>query len=99
MAWVLYSVPSTKKTELDAALKDDVLSRQSQTVRDAAAQGGAAGALYVLLEGSEEAIRRATTLLDPVGSRLPSADADAVYRRLKEEAENASTGMGLFFTE
>jgi len=99
MAWTIYSVPSTKRTELDAVLKDDLLSRQSQKVRDAAAVGGPSGAMFVLLEGSGEAIQRADQLLAPVGTKLPSAEADGLYRKFKEEEEAASSGMGLFFTE
>jgi hypothetical protein len=34
-----------------------------------------------------------------VGSRLSGGDAEQLYRRLKEEEETASAGMGLFFTE
>jgi hypothetical protein len=99
MAWTLFTVPSTKKTELDAALADDQVSRQSQKVRDAASAGGPAGALYVLIEGSAEAVRRADELLAPLGQRLPPAEGEALYRKFKEEDESAAAGMGLFFTE
>jgi hypothetical protein len=99
MAWTLFSVPNTKRTELDAALKDDRVSRQSQTVRDAAAMGGPSGATYVLVEGAADAVARAEELLAAVGSRPPAAEAEALYRRFKDEQESASAGMGLFFTE
>lgn len=99
MAWTLFSVPTSKRTELDAALKDDRVSRQSQKVRDAAAMGGPAGATYVLVEGAADAVHRAEELLAPIGTRLPSGEADALYRRFKDEEEAASAGMGLFFTE
>ncbi|HZY91364.1 MAG TPA: hypothetical protein VFG07_01115 [Thermoplasmata archaeon] len=97
MAWTLYAVPTEKKSELDALLRDDQISRQSQKVRDAPSAGGPAATLYVLLEGSEEALRRADTLFANVGTK--PAEAESIYRRLKEEEENASSGMGLFFTE
>lgn len=99
MSWTLFSVPTTKRTELDAALKDDRVSRQSQTVRDAPAMGGPAGSTYVLIEGAADAVHRAEELLASVGTRLPPADADALYKRFKDEEESASAGMGLFFTE
>jgi len=99
MAWVLYAVAAAKKTELDAALADDQVSRQSQKVRDAAAAGGASGELYVLVEGAEPAVRRADELLAPIGKKLPAADAEALYRRFKDEDEAAAAGMGLFFDE
>lgn len=99
MAWTLYSVLSAKRADLDAVLKDDILSRQSHKVRDAKAVGGPADATYVLLEGSPEAMARADQLLAPIGSKLSSKDAEALYARFKEEEESASAGMGLFFTE
>jgi hypothetical protein len=99
MAWTLFSVPNTKRTELDAALKDDRVSRQSQKVRDATAMGGPAGATYVLIEGAAEAVHRAEELLGPIGTRLPTTEGEALYRRFKDEEESASAGMGLFFTE
>jgi hypothetical protein len=61
--------------------------------------GGPADTLYVLIEGSEPAVRRAEELLAAVGTRLPLKDAEALYRRFKDEDEAASAGMGLFFTE
>jgi len=99
MTWTLFSVPGTKRTELDAALKDDRVSRQSQTVRDAATMGGPSGSSYVLIEGAADAVHRAEELLGPIGTRIPPADAETLYRKFKDEEESASAGMGLFFTE
>jgi hypothetical protein len=99
MSWTLFAVPSAKRSELDAALRDDVLSRQSQKLREASTIGGPAGTVYLLLEGSPDAVRRADELLAPVGTKLPVAEAEPLYRRFKDEEESASAGMGLFFTE
>jgi hypothetical protein len=99
MVWTIFVVPSTRKGDLEAVLRDDQLSRQSQKVRDAASAGGESGKLYVVIEGSPEAVRRADELLGSVGSKLPGAEADTLYRRFREEDESASAGMGLFFTE
>jgi hypothetical protein len=99
MTWTLFSVPNTKRTELDAVLKDDRVSRQSQKVRDATAVGGPSGVTYVLVEGAADAVHRAEELLAPIGTRLPAADAESLYRRFKDEDDSASAGMGLFFTE
>jgi hypothetical protein len=99
MAWTIFLVPSAKRTELDAALKDDIVSRQSQKVRDAAALGGPADQTYVLVEGSTEGVGRARELLAPVGSALPTVEAERLHQRFRDEEEAASAGMGLFFTE
>ncbi len=99
MAWTIYSVPSAKRSELDAALKDDVVSRQSQKVRDAGAMGGPSDRVYVLVEGSPEGVQRADLLIAAVGEKLPLGEGAALHQKFKEEEEAASTGMGLFFTE
>ncbi len=99
MPWTIFTVPSEQRPALDAALKDDLLSRQSQKVRDGPSVGAAASTTVVLVEGSAEAIRKAGELLGPVGKPVTGADAEQLYRRLKDEEEAASAGMGLFFTE
>jgi len=99
MAWTIYAVPSAKRAELDQALKDDQVSRQSQKVREASALGGPSDRLYVLVEGAAPAVERAQGLLDPLGTRLTGADGEGLYRKFKDEEEAASAGMGLFFTE
>ena len=97
MPWVLFVVPTSKKTELDAALADDVVSRQSHKVRAAAALGGPADRTYVLVEGTADAVRRADGLLAAIGEKAPDADAHRLYAKFKDEEEAASAGMGLFF--
>ena len=99
MAWTLFSIPSAKRAELDTVLKDDILSRQSHKIRDAKAVGGPADVTYVLLEGGPDAMKRADELLAPVGTKLPTPEATALYQKFKDEEESASAGMGLFFTE
>ncbi len=99
MAWTLFAVPTSKRTELDAVLKDDAVSRQRQPGRDAGAVGGPAETTYVMVEGASEAVRRAEELLEKVGTRLPAADGERLHQRFKDEQDEASAGMGLFFTE
>jgi len=99
MASIVYEIAAAKRTELDAALRDDLVSRQSQKVRDAPSAGGPAGQLYVVVSGTAEAVARADTLLAPIGQKLPTADADALLKKFQDEDDAASAGMGLFFTE
>ncbi len=97
MPWALYSVPTSKKAELDAALQDDVVSRQSQKVRAASALGGPVDRTLVLVEGSPDGVRRAETLLAPLGEKPSAEEATRLYAQFKDEEDAASAGMGLFF--
>lgn len=99
MASILFAVPSTKRTELDSILREDRIARQSQKVREAATLGGKAGELFVLIEGIQETVQAAEEMLAKIGTKLPPAECEPLLRRLKEEDESASAGMGLFFTE
>lgn len=99
MPWTVFAVPTAQRAQLDAALKDDTVSRQSQKVRDAAALGGPADATYVLVEGGAAGVARADELLGPLGRKLTGAEAETLYAKFKAEEEAASVGMGLFFTE
>jgi hypothetical protein len=99
MASTVYEVPSPKRTELDAALHDDLVSRQSQKIRDAPSAGGPAGQLYVVVSGTDDGIARADSLLAPLGRKLPPPEAEALLKKFQDEDDAASAGMGLFFTE
>jgi hypothetical protein len=99
MPWILYEVPNDRRSKLDEVLRDDLIGRQSQKIRDAATLGGHSGHVYVQLDGSPEAVSRAEMLLKDVGTKLPPKEAEALHARLQEEDEAASAGMGLFFTE
>jgi hypothetical protein len=99
MAWTIFEVPSHRRTELDAALADDVVSRQSQKIRDAAIAGGPAGQLYVVVSGSDLGVARANEVLAPLGTKLPTAEAESLHKKFQDEDDSASAGMGLFFTE
>jgi hypothetical protein len=99
MAWTIFRVPTAKRAELDGVLKDDLVSRQSQKIRDAGAMGGPSDQTYVLVEGSTEGVHRAQELLAAIGTVLPPTEGEALYQRFRDEEDAASAGMGLFFTE
>jgi hypothetical protein len=99
MAITIFEIPSTRRPELEEALRDDIVSRQSQKIRDAASAGGPAGQLYVVVSGAPEAVARADGLLAPLGRKLPPAEAEGLQKKFQDEDDAASAGMGLFFTE
>lgn len=99
MPWTIYRVTASRKADLDLALADDIVARQSRKIRDAATLGGPAGELYVMIEGSSEGVARAESVLAPVGTKLGGADADAVHQKLVDEDQASAAGMGLLFTD
>ena len=99
MSWTIFRVPTARTGDLDAALADDLVSRQSRKIRDAATLGGPSGELVVLIEGTPEGVARADAVLGPVGTRLTGAEAQELFDRLAEEDRASAAGMGMLFGE
>lgn len=99
MAWIIFEVPNDRRAKLDEVLRDDLISRQSHKLRDAATVGGRSGHLVLQIEGSPEAVARAEAMLKEIGTPLPTKEAEALRARFQAEDEASSSGMGLFFTE
>ncbi|HWM51389.1 MAG TPA: hypothetical protein VNO76_08600 [Thermoplasmata archaeon] len=93
----VFRVPSAKASEADVVWKDDIVSRQSITAREAKSLGMTGDDRYVLIEGSEPGIARATELLEDIAKALAGAEAERVYRRFRAQDEEAASGMGLIF--
>lgn len=91
----VYTLPARERARLEAALGDDILSRQSITLRDARHFGHPGDALYVFIEGSEQGVYRADELLGAIAQRAP--DETALLQRLKAEEDDAATGLGSIF--
>lgn len=97
MPYALFSVKKENIGKIDRVLKDDLVSRQSITVRDASVLGINKDARFVLVEGTEEALKKADELFKPIGTREPEDEAKVVYAKFKEEDSNVASGMGLVF--
>lgn len=94
---VVFKVPVENKGKADQLLKDDLVSRQSITIRDARALEIEGKETYVLIEGSEEALKKADELFKEVGKKLEGADAEKILSIVKEREAEADGGMGLLF--
>lgn len=95
----VFRIPTAQASRIDDLLKDDLVSRQSVTIRDARSLGMDREGTIVLVEGSPAAVDHAEKLLEGAGSRLQGADAEAAYRRFRAQDEDAAMGMGLLFHE
>lgn len=93
----IFKVPVENKGKIDQLLKDDLVSRQSITVRDAAALSMKGKETYVLIEGSEEALEKADELFKEVGDKLEGKDVESIFKTIKDKELEAEGGMGLLF--
>lgn len=95
MSYTVFTV--TDKGAADALYEDDLVSRQSITVRDAAAIGRDEDVRYILLEGSDEAQERAEELLGDDAEVLDGDDAEEIRDTIKDRDEAGAAGMGAIF--
>lgn len=93
----VFRFPIAQIEKANLLLKDDIVSRQSVTTRDAKSLGLPGDDRYVLVEGSELGIARAVELLKGIAKPLKGAEAEDVYRRFRTQDEQAISGMGLIF--
>lgn len=97
MAHVVIGVKKQFMSKVPEILKDDLVSRQSIVARDAAALDLKSDLHLVFIEGSEQGIARAKEIFKEVGEPLPEKEAEEVIRKIKEEEEKASMGVGMIF--
>ena len=97
LVYRVFRFPAAQVEKTDLLLKDDLVSRQSVTVREARSLGLPGTDLCVLVEGSEAAVSRAVELLKGIAEPLGGPEADGVYRRFRTQDEEAASGMGFIF--
>lgn len=95
MAHRVYRIKPSLRTRLEEALGDDILSRQSITMRDASHFGSKEDWVYLFVEGEEKGMLRADAVILEFGERAP--DGDALHARLKAEEDEAASGLGSIF--
>ncbi len=93
----VFRLPAAQASRADVLWKDDLVSRQSVTERDAKSLGLPGDDKYLLVEGTDGAIARAADLLKDVGRSMDGAEAERVYRRFRAQDDEAAAGMGLIF--
>ena len=91
----VYRVKNADRPKLDAALGDDILSRQSLRITDAKHFGIAGDWVYLFVEGEEKGMLRADALVLEFGERAP--DAEELRLKLQEEDDAAASGLGSIF--
>ena len=83
----MYAIFSVEKGDIgkaDEILKDNIVSRQSIVIRDASALGIDSEDRYILIEGNEDAIKRAEELFKDTGKM---SEKEATNEELHKEAE------------
>ena len=97
MPHVVIGVKKEFVSKVPELLKDDLISRQSITTREAAALEMKSDLYFVIVEGNEKGVERAREVFKPVGEPLPEKEAKEVFDKVKADEEKASVGVGMIF--
>lgn len=89
----VFLVSSENKSKAEDALrKDDLVSRQSIAVRSAPHLDIKEDGYFIIVDGSEEAIKKAHELLDQLAKKYEHKNK--VIAKLKEQEDKAIEGFG-----
>ena len=97
-----YAVAEVEKKDLNQILENDLLSRQSITVKDGRAFGAGKSkekdkdVSYVLIEGNESIFK---CLKGMKVKLLKDKEAEKVREKIKKEDDEAASGLGFIFSE
>ncbi len=97
MAYIIISIPNENKNKIKEILKDDLISRQSITTRDAGALKLDKEVQLVLIEGEDSALAHAKELFKEVGTVEEGQTAEDIYTKFKQDEEGAAAGVGFIF--
>jgi hypothetical protein len=97
MSYAIFSVEKTQASKINKILRDDLISRQSILVRDAEALDIKQEVRYVLIEGTEDALKKAEELFSETGKRVDEAEAADIYKKIKSEEKDVASGVGFIF--
>ncbi len=76
---------------------DEVVSKQSITVRDNSAIGKDKEGYYVLLDGDGEAIKKAREILKEDAEELKGKNAEDIISAIEGQESSAAEGFGAIF--
>jgi hypothetical protein len=76
---------------------DEVVSRQSITVKESSALGKGSDGYYVQIDGDEKAIAKARELLGTSAKELKDREAEEVSSAIEGQESTAAEGFGAIF--
>lgn len=97
MAYAIFELKKEDERIIEEIKKDDLVSRQSIWTRDAKSLGKEGDNIFLKIEGSKEAIKKAEEILKGKAKKLEGKEMEEVNIKFVEDEEKASEGMGFIF--
>lgn len=96
----MYTILKIEKKDsgrIDELYKDDTVSRQSIIRRDGISLELKDDSIYVLIDGSEEAIKKVKEIASTFSKTLERKELEEVYKRFKAQDDKSLEGLGSIF--
>ncbi len=94
--YAIFKVSGDKKGTVPKVISDEMISRQSTSVRDGDSLGFEEGITYVLVEGVDEAVEKAKDMFEDLDVEFVEDDEE-IYQAIKKADEDAAAGVGTIF--
>ncbi len=98
MTYIIFEIKKEDTIKINNIIKDDLVSRQSITTRDANSLDIKGDATYLKIEGSTDGLKKAGVMAKELGfKRLTDKKAKEVNKKIEAQDDSAATGLGMIF--
>ena len=98
MTYVIFEIKKEDTIKINNIIKDDLVSRQSITTRDANSLDIKGDATYLKIEGSTDGLKKAEEMAKELGfKKLADKKAKNINEKIEAQDDSAATGMGMIF--
>ncbi len=95
--YAIFKVEKKDSAKIDELYTDDIVSRQSIIRRDGISLELKDDSFYVLVEGSEEGIKRAKEIASKFSKVLEGEELNSIYKKFKAQDDKSLEGLGSIF--
>jgi hypothetical protein len=98
MTYVIFEIKKEDTIKINNIIKDDLVSRQSITTRDANSLDIKGDATYLKIEGSTDGLKKAEEMAKELGfKKLTDKKAKNINEKIEAQDDSAATGLGMIF--
>jgi len=98
MTYIIFEVKKEETGKINKIIKDDLISRQSITTRDASSLEMKGEDTYLKIEGSKEVLKKAEEIAKELGlKKMNDKQSKKIDEKIAAQDDSAASGMGMIF--
>ena len=94
---IIICIPRDKGALLGKLVNDDLISRQTIAVREASGIGKETDDTYIMIEGSDESLKKAKDIAGEDAALIEGNEKDEIRERIQKAEEQVAEGLGFMF--